>query len=87
MRVSEERSAEIRRAAVRAKAALHPGDRLLVGMCGNARGSTVTMTGWSDDFPGFIRTKTFDADEIHPINIRKVNGVPTSFADPVAEQS
>jgi len=70
------------RAAERARQVLKPGDRLLVAVCGNCRGVTVTMTGWSADFPDFIASKTLDADELHPINIRKVNGTPVSFADP-----
>jgi hypothetical protein len=83
-RLSDERIAENRRAVDRARTELKAGDRLLVGICGNSRGVTVTMTGWSDQFPGFITTKTFDSDEIHPINVRKVNGRLTSFADPLA---
>lgn len=79
--VSQERSAEITRAVERAKAVLRVGDRILIGTCGNSRGSTITMTGWSADFPGFLTSKTLDGDELHPINIRKVNGVPTDFSD------
>lgn len=79
--VSTARSAEIGRAVVRAREVLQPGDKLSVGTCGG-RVSNVTMVGWSESFPGFITSKTLVDDELHPINVRKVNGVPTSFADP-----
>jgi len=72
-----------KRAVRRAKAILKPGDRLYIATCGN-RGVTVTMTGWSASFPDFIASKTLEDDELHPINVRKVNGVPVSFDDPKA---
>lgn len=71
-----------KRAVRRAKAILKPGDRLLVNTCGG-RGSTVTMIGWCDaPLDDYIRSKSLDGDELHPINVRKVNGVPVSFDDP-----
>lgn len=73
---------ENQRAAERARAVLKPGDRLLVKTCGNSRGTSVTMKGWSPYFPDFIASRTMDEDELHPINVLKVNGKPVSFADP-----
>lgn len=70
-----------KRAVRRAKAMLKAGDRLYVTTCGG-RGATVTMVGWSPHFPDFIASKTLDGDELHPINVRKVNGVAVSFDDP-----
>lgn len=72
-----------KRAVRRAKAILKPGDRLYVGTCGN-RGVTVTMVGWSTNFPDFIASKSLDGDELHPINVRKVNGIAVSFDDPAS---
>ncbi len=68
------------RAARQARQILKPGDRLFIGTCGS-RGVTVTMTGWSDQFEGFLTSKTLDGDELHPINIRKVNGKPVNFGE------
>lgn len=76
-------AARNQRAARRAKAILKPGDRLYVATCGG-RGVTVTMVGWSADFPDFIASKTLDGDELHPINVRKLNGKPITFDDPVS---
>jgi hypothetical protein len=71
------------RAVRRAKAILKPGDKLYVEVCGG-RGVTVTMVGWNTDpyLSDYIVTKSLDGDEIHPSNVRKVNGKPVSFSDP-----
>lgn len=69
-----------KRAVQRAKAILRPGDKLSVMGCGG-RLVTVTMVGWSESFPDFIASKTLVDDELHPINVRKVNGRPVDFGD------
>ena len=69
------------RAVRRAKAVLKPGDRLYVSVCGG-RGVTVTMVGWCDaPLSDYIRSKSLDGDELHPSNVRKVNGKPVDFGD------
>jgi hypothetical protein len=75
-------AARHRRAERRAKAILKPGDRLYVGVCGG-RGVTVTFVRWNETPPleGYVVSRSLDGDEIHPSNIRKVNGVPVSFGD------
>ncbi len=81
-RMTEQQIAESRRATERAKAVLKPGDRLYVKNCGDSR-STVAMIGWAaPPFDCWITSKA--RDDIHAMHILKVNGVPTSFADPVA---
>lgn len=65
-------------AAKRARLVLKSGDRVAVSMCGG-RTVTVTMIGWSESFPDFIASRTMSDDELHPINIRKVNGFPVNF--------
>lgn len=78
-RMSAARCAELRRATERARATLRPGDRLRVNGCGGTS-ATVTMTGWCPLYPNWITSKS--RDDIHAMHITKVNGVPTSFADP-----
>jgi hypothetical protein len=75
-------TSENARAVERAKAVLKPGDRLFITTCGNGRGATVTMTGWSETFPGFITSKTMHDDELHPVNVRRRNGQSVGFRDP-----
>ncbi len=69
--------AHARRAAVRARAVLKPGDKLLVTRCCNARGVTVRFVGWDGDW---ILTPTLS--DVSSRCILKVNGKPVSFCDP-----
>lgn len=78
MRLSGERLAEMGRATERAKAVLRPGDRLVVTSCPGTK-RWVRFIGWDGSW---IVTAT--RDDFSAINISKVNGVPTSFADPTA---
>lgn len=78
----EERLARANRATARAKAILKPGDRLQVEYGCSNRIINVTMTGWDGCW---ICCRTYN--DIHAHHVRKVNGRPVSFADPVEDKS
>lgn len=77
-RASERRQAEGRRATERAKAALKIGDRITATRCGGVL-STYVFDGWE----GCWIVSKSGVSDIHPLSVRKVNGAPADFRDPL----
>lgn len=67
---------ELDRAYQRAQQALKPGDRVRVRSC--AGDQTYTFKGWDG-----VMIDTASGRDLHPINVSRVNGVVTSFRDPI----
>ncbi|HEY0149890.1 MAG TPA: hypothetical protein VGB70_12915 [Allosphingosinicella sp.] len=77
-RVSEAQAAENRRAVERAKAVLKPGDRIRVTRCLGLK-RTFTFDGWD----GQWAVSRSGISDLHPASIDRLNGVPTTFRDPL----
>lgn len=76
--VSDAQRAHYKRSVERAKAVLKQGDKVRVGTCEGR--STYTFWTWDEHHPDFFISKS-GIDELHPYNITRVNGAPTSFRD------
>lgn len=75
---TDEQRSHYRRTVDRAKAALKPGDRVRLLICGGGE-ATYTFECWDGD-GGCFQSRSGISD-LHPYNVVRVNGEPTSFRD------
>lgn len=76
-KLSDEKIAELKRAAARARMHLKPGDTITFTSCPGTKRWAI--------FTGFVHQRdwicTKTRDDVHAISITKVNGIPTDFSD------